>query len=143
MNRWLTIPAILCVVAASVALGFCISLLNSPKRVEQPTPPVIGGQQVPNAMYEIRFDKRHDVHCIIFDRETTVFRGCKVLGFTGREEAAPATGGFSSGYGRFQKFMDQWLVLEHADGRRTYVPSGSLKYLEESDEKAENVEKVD
>jgi hypothetical protein len=141
MTRLLTLPIVLAVVAVAIAIGITVSLINSTTRVPRPDPPVVAGQAVPNAMYEIRFDKRHDVFCVIFNGETTVFRGCKILGFTGREEeAVAATSGSGYGsYGSFRKFFDHWLVLERADGRRTYVPSSALKYLEETDEKADKV----
>jgi hypothetical protein len=87
-------------------------------------PPAIGGQQAPSQVREIDFALRYDVHCSFADREATVFRGCKVVGFTGPDAPAGKFGGSSLGY------FDRWLVLELNDGRLAYIPPNSLKYME-------------
>jgi len=110
------------VVVASIAL----SKRPQPAKVQ---PPEIGGQAAPAAVREIDFGKRYDAHCSFFGNEETVFRGCRVVGFTGRDmpgEAGTSSFPYSSGH----QFFDRWLVLELSDGRLAYVPPTALKYLE-------------
>ncbi|MBN9518621.1 hypothetical protein J0H58_08895 [bacterium] len=94
-------------------------------------PPSVGGQKAPATVREIDFDKRYDVYCSFFEKEPTVFRGSKVVGFTGPANAGQEVGGGSglSSRGYYQHF-DRWLVIEQADGRLAYIPPNSLRYLE-------------
>lgn len=92
--------------------------------------PEIGGQSAPAHIREIDFSRRYDAYCSFFGSEPTVFRGCKVVGFTGPDSAAEEGLGLSSGYGR--RYFDRWLVLELSDGRLAYIPPSALKYLEVS-----------
>jgi len=108
-----------------------------------PRPPELAGQQVPNAVHEIRFDRTYDLYCTFFRDEPTTYRGCKILGFTGRggqksvQASAPEFVGFSnpsgsgSAYGS-GRYFEQWLVLELADGRKSFIPPGSVRYIEEA-----------
>ena len=92
-------------------------------------PPEIGGQAAPDAVREIDFVKRYDAHCSFFGDEPTVFRGCKVVGFTGRDTPGVEGSSYSSSRSSHQ-FFDRWLVLELSDGRLAYIPPTALKYLE-------------
>lgn len=107
-------------------------------------PPELAGQQVPARVYEIRFDQKCDLYCAFFRDEPTVYRNCKVLGFTGREEGStraergsPSSGfAFSSGSwsGSYsgRRYFDHWLVVELSDGRLAYVPPTAVRYIEEA-----------
>jgi hypothetical protein len=116
---------ILLFVALAVVIlgGGAIWLALQPRQTQ---PPAIGGQQAPSQVRQIDFTLRYDVHCTFADREATVFRGCKVVGFTGPDAPAGKFGGSSFGY------FDRWLVLELSDGRLAYIPPTSLKYMETS-----------
>ncbi|MGP0062915.1 MAG: hypothetical protein ACLQGP_04835 [Isosphaeraceae bacterium] len=115
-------------------------------RAAGPRPPELGGQRVPDAVFDIRFDRQYDLFCSFFGDEPTVYRNCKILGFTGREE--PSEGVGTSGFGVFsgpsgsgsaysyREFFDHWLVLKLEDGRLAYVPPGSVKYIEEASPKS-------
>jgi hypothetical protein len=113
-----------------------------------PRPPELGGQQVPDQIHEIRFDRRYDLFCSFYREEPTIYRNCKIIGFTGSGEEsigsgrASGSGGFSvlSGSGStsyYTKYFDHWLVLELADGRLAYIPSSAVKYIEEAAAKGE------
>jgi hypothetical protein len=96
---------------------------------DNPKPPDLAGQPVPAAPHEIRFDVPCHVYCTFFRDEPTVFRDCRIVGFTGRSDGQGARFGFSSEYGRH---FDQWLVLKLADGRLVYIPPSAVRYIEES-----------
>ncbi|MCU0702573.1 MAG: hypothetical protein MUF18_01115 [Fimbriiglobus sp.] len=91
---------------------------------QQIQPPSIAGQQAPSQVRGMDFGLRYDVHCSFGDRESTIFRGCKVVGFTGPDQLPGKFGGSSLVY------FDRWLILELNDGRLAYIPPTSLKYLE-------------
>jgi hypothetical protein len=108
-----------------------------------PRPPELGGQQVPAKVYEIRFDQKYDLFCSFYREEPTIYRNCKILGFTGRGEesggSSRASGSagfvFSSGSGsasNYREYFDHWLVLELADGRLAYIPPDAVKYIEQA-----------
>lgn len=108
-----------------------------------PRPPELGGQQVPARVYEIRFDQKYDLFCSFYQEEPTIYRNCKILGFTGRGEEpgssgrASGSGGFAfssgSGSGSYRtEYFDHWLVLELADGRLAYVPPNAVRYIEQA-----------
>ena len=108
-----------------------------------PRPPELGGQQVPAKVYEIRFDQKYDLFCSFYREEPTIYRNCKILGFTGggeesaRSGRASGSGGFafSSGSGSasyYREYFDHWLVLELADGRLAYIPPNAVKYIEQA-----------
>lgn len=110
-----------------------------------PRPPELGGQQVPARVYEIRFDQKYDLFCSFYQEEPTIYRNCKILGFTGRGDGSAGSGrdagvgGFvlssgsgsgSSSYDR--EFFDHWLVLELPDGRMAYIPPNAVRYIEQA-----------
>jgi len=109
------------VVAAVIATVVLVNVLKPAGVV----PPGIAGQQVPAEVRAIDFDKRLDVHCSFREQvgpanESTVFRNCRVVGFTGADTPG----------GKFSGYFDRWLVLELSDGRMAYIPTNSLQYLE-------------
>lgn len=108
-----------------------------------PHPPELGGQRVPARVHEIRFDREYDLYCSFYREEPTIYRGCKILGFTGSGEEESGSGrvsgggGFSlsSGSGSAsydREYFDHWLVLELADGRLAYIPPNAVKYIEQA-----------
>jgi hypothetical protein len=115
-------------VLAGGAVGVAIGARSMRPHPEQVEPPEIGGQSAPAVVRQIDFGKRYDVHCSFFKDEPTVFRGCKVVGFTGRD--VPGTEERSSFSSSSSRIFDRWLVLELSDGRLAYVPPTALKYLE-------------
>ena len=87
-----------------------------------PRPPELGGQQVPAKVYEIRFDQKYDLFCSFYPEEPTIYRNCRILGFTGRGEEsagsgrASSSGGFafssssgSSSY--YREYFNHWLQV--------------------------------
>jgi hypothetical protein len=130
----------LCVgILAGLLLVLLIYAVISQPTPAGPRPPELGGQQVPSKVFEIQFDQKYDVFCSFFREEPTTYRGCKILGFTGRgeESARPGLGSgsggfaFSSGSGSYTtQYFDHWLVLELADGRLAYIPPNAVKYIE-------------
>ncbi len=131
--------AIVIVFAGSLAAFVClgtfgvlISSVSSPTRIP---PPELGGQRVPDRLYEIPFDRQYDVSCTFFGEEPTVFRNCKILSFTGGGEKSGgkehsfSAAGFSTPY---ERYFTHWLVLKLADGRLAYIPTTAVKYIEEA-----------
>ena len=123
--------------AACLAFIVLISRINSRSTPVPPRPPELGGQRVPATIFEIRFDRRYDLHASMDRGEPALFRDCKILGFTGEGEDAGSSragsGGFSSGsYSSRERYFEHWLVLELADGRLAYIPPSAVKYIEEA-----------
>jgi hypothetical protein len=127
------------ILAGFLFIVLCYYVIVSQPASVEPRPPELGGQQVPAKVYEFHFDQKYDVYCSFFREEPTVYRGCKILGFTGRgEESARSgrgsgSGGFasSSGLGSYSaQYFEHWLVLELADGRLAYIPPNAVKYIE-------------
>ena len=122
-RKWLLVAAG-CLLGVAAVVGSFVVSASRPKPAE-PQPPEIGGQRAPSLVREIDFTRRYDAHCAFLEKEVTVFRGCKVVGFTG-----PATPGKESS-GRGDSFsssggyhhFDRWLVLELSDGRMTPCPA--------------------
>ena len=107
-----------------------------------PRPPELGGQRVPEVLFDIRFDRDYDLFCSFFSDEPTVYRNCRIQGFTGSEQSSEArhpsgfgvigvASGSASGYS-YRNHFDHWLVLRLEDGRLAYVPPGAVKYIEEA-----------
>lgn len=88
--------------------------------------PEIAGQPAPATVREVDFLKRFDFHCTFKgETETTVFRNCQIVGFTGRDDQ-PEGGKFSS----YRSFFERWIILEQSDGRQLVIPPGSIMYFE-------------
>lgn len=128
--------AVLAATAAAVAVAAAFR-----PRTPEARPPEVGGQPAPSAVRVIDFTRRYDAYCEFFRDAPTVFRGCKVVGFTGPDEptAGDRSGGSyllssGSGSGSGYRYFDRWLVLELSDGRLAYVPPSAVKYLEAAKE---------
>lgn len=132
-NRWLLGGAIM------AGLVLAADLFSTGSAAEG-RPPEVGGQAVPAKLFEIEFDRDYSVFCSFFREEPTVYRGCKILGFTGTKgtpSRGSGSGGFfgSSGSGSASdpgRRFEHWLVLRLADGRLAYVPPEAVRYIEES-----------
>jgi hypothetical protein len=131
------------ILAGLLLLGVFIYAVASHSAPAGPRPPELGGQQVPEKVYEIHFDQKYDLYCSLFHEAPTTYRSCKILGFTGRGgesvsagRAAGSSGfAFSSGSGSassYAQYFDHWLVLELPDGRLAYIPPNAVKYIEEA-----------
>jgi len=112
---WLFLGSILGV-AAMGALFFAVAVLREPR------PPRLAGQATPDQLVRIDFEKRYDLYCSSSQGEATVFRGCRVLGFTGQQaddesDYAPKV---------------SWVVIELADLRRAYLPVHLIRWFEET-----------
>ncbi len=119
---------------------YAIALQFTPPRVR---PPELGGQKVPAKLFEVRFDQRYDIFCSFYEKEATVYRNCKILGFTGNDEeseaAARESGSGSLGFSSASlsdyypvRYFHHWLVLELSDGRLAYIPPNAVKYMEQA-----------
>lgn len=125
--------ALLSSLLVMIAIAWATSSGRTPSA---PRRPELGGQPVPASVYDIKFDRRYDIHCSFSRIEPTVYRGCLILGITGRgEEQAerrPRSSSSSlSSYGAVEPF-EHWLVLGLADGRKAYIPPRSVEYIEEA-----------
>jgi hypothetical protein len=129
--------------AGFLAIAGLLYKLGRESSSPKPHPPELGGQKVPDTIFEIRFDVPYDLFCSFYSEERTIYRNCKILGFTGRGEESARSGrssgssGFSglsgSGSGYYsQQYFDHWLVLKLEDGRLAYIPPGAVKYIEEA-----------
>ena len=122
-----------------------ISLIYGLGSQAAPHPPQPGGQKVTDTVYKIRFDRQYDLFCSFY-KEPTIYRNCRILGFTGRGKGL-AGSGLASGGSSFGSVsmsapsdaedFDHWLVLKLADGRLAYIPPGAIKYIEEAAGKGE------
>ena len=73
---------------------------------------------------------RYDVYCLLFPNQPSVYRDCRVLGFTddGPEKSFSSKSAGAYRHGWFQN----WLALEMSDGRMAYIPGDTVRYIEES-----------
>lgn len=112
--------------------GVCLTTLGcgSKPKPQEPEPPSVGGQKAPSSVREIDFSKRYDLHCVLFEKEKTVFTNCKVVGFTGPATAGKEVSGSGLSSRDYYQHFDRWLVIEQGDGRLAYIPPNSLRYLE-------------
>jgi hypothetical protein len=115
----------LCIFGGLLVMAMLLSgCVSSPEE----KPPIVGGQEVPNQNIIIDFTKRYDLVCHHGETERA-YNNCRILGYTGDKirdaEGKLAPGFFYSNFGR-------WLALELPDGRRAFVPSGSIAFLEEA-----------
>lgn len=119
---------------AGFVAGVTVTILASASKPkpQEVVPPSVGGQKAPSSVREIDFEKRYDLHCVLFEKEKTVFKNCKVVGFTGPAQAGHTVdgGGSSLGSRDFYQHFDRWLVVEQGDGRLAFIPPQSLRYLE-------------
>lgn len=132
-------------IAGLVIIVAFIYGVGSQSATRAPRPPELGGQKVPDTVFDIRFDKKYDLFCSFYAEEPTIYHNCTIVGFTGRGEESTRSGQ-SSGFGVFsvasgsgstyyERYFDHWLVLKLADGRLAYIPPSSVKYIEEASAK--------
>ena len=83
------------------------------------------------------------MYCSFFEKESTIYNYCKIVGFTGggddsaRSRRLSGSSSFSissavSSASYYTEYFDQWLVLELMDGRLAYIPPGAVKYIEQA-----------
>jgi hypothetical protein len=92
------------------------------------TPPALAGQAVPSKAFKVDFGLRYDV--AIASRGSvapSVLQSVRILGLTPDADPSARTG---SGY--YAVPVDRWLVLEHPDGRKTYMPKDSVLWFSEA-----------
>jgi hypothetical protein len=137
----------LLIIISFAALISPIDGIGSQSATQAPRPPELGGQKVPDRVFDIRFDRRYDLSCSFYGGEATIYRNCTIVGFTGRGEESTGSGRglgigvFSSpsgsGSASHGNYFDHWLVLKLADGRLAYIPPGDVKSIEEASAKDE------
>jgi hypothetical protein len=128
----------------AIIIAFVYGVGSQPA-TQAPRPPELGGQKVPDMVFDIRFDKQYDLFCTFYREEPTIYRNCTIVGFTGRGEESTRSGrdsGFGvfsspsgSGPAYYERYFDHWLVLRLADGRLAYIPPAAVKYIEEASAK--------
>ena len=122
---------VLLLVLASV-IGFVlgaslVASLQTPSYTST-TPPALAGQAVPPKAFKIDFGLRYDVAIAGRGSQApSVLQGVRVLGLT--PDADPST---RTGSGYYTVPVDRWLVLEHPDGRKTYMPKDSVLWFSEA-----------
>jgi hypothetical protein len=126
-GKTIIIGAIVC---ALILCSTCVMglILYQPPKFD-PTPK-IAGQKVPDTIRKINFEKRYDFHSNITGPNQTVFRNCKIIGFTGDWSEEKGGGSFGSGGG--YRFFEGYLVLELSDGRLAYIPPRLIEFFEEA-----------
>jgi hypothetical protein len=118
------IPGQFCTAFAAAAMLLLCGCISPPPE----KPPIVGGQEVPNQNIIIDFTKRYDLVCRLGETART-YNNCRILGYTG-DKIRDAEGRLTSGF--FHSGFGRWLALEMPDGRRAFVPSGSITFLEEA-----------
>jgi hypothetical protein len=122
--------AVLLLVLASV-IGFVLgaSVVSSLQTRPYPAAPAaLAGQAVPSKAFKIDFGIRYDV--AVTGRGSTspsVLPAVRILGLTPDSDPSAPTG---SGY--YSVPLDRWLVLEHPDCRKTYIPKDSVLWFSEA-----------
>ncbi len=82
---------------------------------------------------DVGFNQRYDVYCMLIPDSSTVYRNCRILVMTGQDEEEKSVSFSSEWKGNWDaNLFDAMLVLETEDGRRAYIPPGSVKYIEET-----------
>jgi hypothetical protein len=94
---------------------------------EKEKKPEIAGQEVPATNFVIDFNKRYN---LIYseNQEGKAFQNIKIIGYTGTK-VKESSGSFSDDY----SFFNHWLVIERIDGRKVFVPTSGISYMEEAD----------
>jgi hypothetical protein len=78
----------------------------------------------------IDFNQRFDLHTQLRN-EAVVFKGCRIVGFVEGDDSDGGSG-WNPSAKLFATFSRGWLVIEQSDGRRAYVPAGSIVYFEDA-----------
>ena len=110
---------------AGIVFGVMLLLGFRGCKPDKPNKPEIGGQEVPNTYFVIDFNKRYNLG-YSQDKESRTFQNIKILGYTGAE-VKESSGQMSSGY----TFFNNWLVIERIDGRKVFVPTSGISFMEE------------
>lgn len=89
--------------------------------------PEIAGQEAPDTNFIIDFNKRYN---LIYseNKEGKAFQNIKIIGYTGTK-VKESSGRISERY----SFFNHWLVIERIDGRKVFVPTSGISYMEEAE----------
>jgi hypothetical protein len=93
----------------------------------EPDPPRVAGQQVPKESIELDFNGRFDLHTNL-GKDGIVFKNCRFVGFLAGDEETS----FEGKFGKLMHSTRDWLVIEQANGRRVYIPGGTIIYFEDA-----------
>src|SRR4051794_38515037 len=110
---------------AGLVIGLCVIYgIGSQSATPAPRPPELGGQKVPDTVFDLRFDRPYDLFCSFYSEGPTIYRNCTIVGFTGRGEESTRSGRGSgigvfsspsgSGSSYYERYFDHWLVLKLA-----------------------------
>lgn len=124
MNRATVVALCAAALIVGAGLGAGIRSLNMRQPPVDPTNPV--AKPIAAATLGIDFDKRYDIHCAHPGGGTTVYKGCKVLGYTGRVHKVPVD------YEDFGRPFENWLAVQLEDGRHAYIQPTSVFAIEVS-----------
>jgi hypothetical protein len=94
---------------------------------EKERKPEIGGQEVPDTNFVIDFNKRYNLIYTEY-QEGKAFQNIKIIGYTGTK-VKESSGRMSEKY----SFFNHWLVIERIDGKKVFVPTSGISYMEEAD----------
>ena len=128
-----------------VPLSGCAGIETEDLRLTQPRPqpvqhplsyaPISQVSHTEMEVVDVGFNQRYDVYCVLIPDSSTVYRNCRILGMTGQDEEGKSASFSSEWKGHWDaNLFDGMLVLETEDGRRAYIPPGSVKYIEEAAE---------
>ena len=128
------------VACAFVSLPGCVGIESEDLRLPEPKPqpvqhplsyaPISQVSHTEMEVVDVGFKQRYDVYCVLIPDSSTVYRNCRILGMTGQDEEGKSASFSSEWKGQWDSnLFDGMLVLETEDGRRAYVPPGSVKYL--------------
>src|SRR5690348_15440472 len=99
------------VVAAVLLVGILVASVTALARSSAtPHPPIVAGQTAPTKVVPIDFGKRYDLHCALRTDQLTVYRNCKIIGFTGQDGKDSSSS--SGSYGVLSRssfpYFDAW-----------------------------------
>ncbi len=140
MTRRFTQWLVASVVPIVISIAGCAALDTEELRLPEPKPaqhplsfaPIQQASHTEVKFVDVGFNQRYDLYCVLIPDSSTVYHNCRILGMTGRDESKSSS--FSSGWKGHWDFdlFNGMLVLETEDGRRAYIPPGSVKYIEEA-----------
>lgn len=115
------------ILSVGILIGILLLLGFRSFMTDKHVKPEIGGQEVPDSNFVIDFSKRYN---LIYsqDEGRRSFENIKIIGYTGTK-VKEASGASSDSYDVF----NHWLVIERMDGRKVFVPSSGISYLEEAE----------
>jgi hypothetical protein len=131
--------------------GVLASLIASQRGSRAPHAPrysAPGRLESPSSDFEIKPGRKYDLTCVdlttdpgsaAHESRATIFAACEILGVTGRaggyeraDAASRSSISLASMAGETRTFFENWLVLKRPDGRLVYVPTNSVRMIEES-----------